>query len=112
MTWYEKGLNATIFVWHKICSFFDTSLLKEAESLDVILGKCAFAYFCLEKMQQSQQAFVDEDIVYFSSLVHALENKLLMYSYDDELEDQMMCLEHMVMAMKSRLNIPPNINTK
>jgi hypothetical protein len=112
-TWYEKGLNATIFAWHKIDSFSSIVSEKElSESLDVILGKCTFAHFCLEKMYEHKQYIINEDIVYFSSLIYLLENTLKIYTFEDENEDKLLCLNHIIGAIKGCLNIPSNINTK
>src|SRR5204862_8055617 len=66
MTWYEKGLNATIFILHKISSL-SSQKKSTQKSLDIILGKCIFAYFCLEKMSHNKQQIIDEDFIHLIS---------------------------------------------
>jgi len=111
MTWYEKGLNATIFLLHKISSL--SSQKKSIQkSLDIILGKCIFAYFCFEKMSHNKQQIIDEDVMYLVSLLQAIENDVAQYECNNEYEDHMMCLENIIVMMKKKLKIPCDVNTK
>ena len=73
LTWYEKGLHATINAWDMIQKHFP---LENVDKLDVLIGKCAFAYFCLENMHKNRQIIVDEDISYFSLLLLAIINSI------------------------------------
>jgi hypothetical protein len=110
-SWYEKGLSSTIFAWNKICSFIneknDDGFEKE---LDIILGKCAFARFCLEKMNQNNQPLLEEDIVYFAALLQKIDrivgNDNYSVMHNNDYND---CIKHMIVAMKKQLQVPRNI---
>jgi len=116
MTWYEKGLNATMGLWHKVTAEVDTnnthgSCVAE-ESVDILLGKCIFAYFCLEKMRQSKQRIITQDSDYFLSLIDRLEQEVALCCWEQEQEDQLICLEQLIATMKNCLKTPGGIDTK
>ncbi len=104
VSWYEKGLNAAIIVWHGIDS---------AKNIDVIIGKCAFARFCFEKMIEDKQQVIDEDIDYCLSLIYSIEEKVAYY-YDENGDnyDQQACLKQILLSIKQHLHVPANIKTK
>jgi len=109
-TWYEKGLNSTISVWHKVCNVLDNkNEIHVIEELDIILGRFAFAYFCLEKMHQNKQSVMDEDIIYFANLLHRIEDRLSTEGVDAVYQDRIDCLIRVVAMMKSRLQVPSNV---
>lgn len=109
-TWYEKGLNSTIFVWNKICAVLDQDKKEPSqETFDILLGRFAFAHFCLEKMYQHKQCVIDEDIAYLARLLLLLEHKLMNISSDSKGHERMECLARMVHNMKRSLQVPPNI---
>jgi hypothetical protein len=103
-TWYEKGLNATIFVWHKVSSAIDEKADDyNREIFDIILGRFAFAHFCLEKMYQNKQCVIDEDIMHLATLLHKLENQLVMNAVSPNNQERLACLARMVARMKQSL---------
>ena len=109
-TWYEKGLNSTIFVWNKVCAVLDQDKKEPSqETFDILLGRFAFAHFCLEKMYQHKQCVIDEDIAYLARLLLLLEHKLMSMSTDSKCHERMECLARMVHNMKRSLQVPPNI---
>lgn len=109
-TWYEKGLNATIFVWHKMCSIIDEKAENQnMETFDIILGRFAFAHFCLEKMYQNKQCVIDEDIMHLATLLHKLENQLIVHVVNSHNQERLACLARMVARMKKSLQVPSNI---
>lgn len=109
-TWYEKGLNATIFVWHKVCSIIDEKADEQnIETFDIILGRFAFAHFCLEKMYQNKQCVIDEDIMHLATLLHKLENQLIVHAVSSHDQERLACLARMVARMKQSLQLPSNI---
>jgi hypothetical protein len=112
MTWYEKGLNATVFVLNKIRLFCEQEQCAEELFFDVILGKCLFAYFCFEKMSHSKKPLIEEDITYVTFLVNTLENYVTHIEYNHEYEGHKQCLENIIIQMKDHLHIPSNVNAK
>lgn len=104
-TWYEKGLNATIFVWHKVQSVIDEKVDNQnRETFDIVLGRFAFAHFCLEKMYQNKQCVIDEDIMYLAMLLHKLENELIVNAVSVHDQERLACLSRMVARMKQSLH--------
>jgi len=111
-SWYEKGLSSAIFVWNKVCLLLINNKCEEisAREMDIVLGKCAFARFCLEKMVQNNQQLLEEDIIYFAALLHNIDRMI-----DDNndgimtADDRISCMQHMLAAMKKQLQIPCNI---
>lgn len=110
-SWYEKGLSSTIFVWNKICSLIDDKNDDVFEKeLDIMLGKCAFARFCLERMNQNSQQLLEEDIVYFAALLHNIDRLIGDSNYDALYrDDHINCMKYMITTMKKQLQIPRNI---
>lgn len=107
MTWYEKGLNATVSVWHKIGAFIDEKNDDVShESFDAILGRFVFAYFCLENMFQQKQTVIDEDILYLVKILHSIEERLIKDSTDIASHDRLLCLSRMVEHTKKLLHSP------
>lgn len=109
-TWYEKGLNATIVVWNTLCVVLDEGERNPSlEEFDTVLGRFAFAHFCLEKMYQHKQCLLDEDIAYFARLLYQLEKKLIAMSCEPALQDRLECLVGMVKVMKRSLRVPTDL---
>lgn len=108
-SWYEKGLNATIFVWHKVCSVIDEKTDHDTETFDIILGRFAFAHFCLEKMYQNKQCVIDEDVMHLATLLHKIENQLIAHAVTFTDKERLACLARMVTRMKQSLEVPCNI---
>lgn len=106
-TWYEKGLGATIVVWNKLCMVLDDGNRNPSlEEFDIVLGRFAFAHFCLEKMYQQKQRLLDDDVAYFARLLYQLEDKLITMSCDSVHQDRLECLVRMVKVMKRSLHVP------
>ena len=112
MTWYEKGVNATIFVLNKMRLFYGQEQCDEESFFDVILGKCLFAYFCFAKMSHSKKPLIEEDITYVTFLVDTLENYVKHIEYNHEYKDHKQCLESIIIHMKDHLHIPSNVDAK
>jgi len=109
-TWYEKGLNSTIFVWHTVCSILDYKPLEQPlELFDIMLGKCAFAHYCFEMMYQCKQSIIHEDIEYLETLLHKLQKQLERYPIKGVRYERIVCLIKMITLMKELLQIPCDI---
>jgi len=73
-TWYEKGYNALSSTWYVVyddigCEkFYDHSACFE-----ILIGRLAFAYFCIKKIQKRDSLMREEDIIYLQVLVQDLK---------------------------------------
>ena len=102
-TWYEKGLNSLLYVWNKVRSGVADNGVK-ITAIDFLLGRLAYAQFCIEKMQQEKRRIIDEDILYLYTVLKTIEGTLTHSSdnaYPDN--DYMTCLFSMLTATKNRL---------
>jgi hypothetical protein len=68
-TWYQKGLEASLSVWQMLINGVEKG--RELK-LDLVMGKLAFAQFCIERMLESGQQCLEEDIVYLRNVVERI----------------------------------------
>jgi len=109
MTWFEKGLNATVVTWNSMCAYGDQGKKVTAEQFEQVLGRCSFAHFCLKKMVHNKQTVVEEDRLYFLQLLSLVENRIDQPYWNDTLQEYSDCLTDILRDMQSCLQSPSNI---
>lgn len=108
LLWYEKGLQSTMNCMHKVDVLMHETMSQVDQTVyfDSAIGNLAFAHFCIMRIQY---VVVQEDIVYFSSLLDHLDlllGKILTYSHN---HDQVACLKNILHTMQHDLHIPSNV---
>jgi hypothetical protein len=102
-TWYQKGLESTIKVWHIITHVLENEGVQgvakqQLLSDDALLGSIAFGQFCIECMHNQEQPLY-EDFIYFVSVVDKIQLLLPMIVVAPGLKDHIDCMTSMVKKM-------------
>ncbi|HLC06946.1 MAG TPA: hypothetical protein VJJ26_02040 [Candidatus Babeliales bacterium] len=104
MTWYQKGLEASLQVWHELADVFNKNGDDTLISCDLLLGKLAFAQFCVNRMIYEGNAHVSEDIAYFITVLHTLQRLLAMVVITPKTQDFVVCAGEMVVSIQKLLS--------
>lgn len=102
MTWYQKGLEASLSVWQKLIQSFEKN--DNAKVIDdSLLGNLAYAQFCVNRMQQENVVSLDEDKDYFVMVLHKIKELVGMIIVTQENEDFVLCAQGMVLDIQKQL---------
>jgi hypothetical protein len=104
-TWYQKGLEASMHVWQSLITVFENKSDGATLSLDVLLGRLAFAQFCINRMQQEGEVCIADDRVYFSVVLDKVKQLLALVVVTSQTDDFIACAEDMIDAMEKKLSI-------
>ena len=104
MTWYQKGLESSLSVWQALVNVFDKSSDSALLSFDLLLGRLAFAQFCIARMYQDGVPCIADDSIYFSTVLHKVKQLLNLIVITPENRDYVFCVDSMIQAMQQQLN--------
>lgn len=104
ITWYQKGLEASLHVWQELVDIFNNNGNDDALSYDSLLGKLVFAQFCVNRMIQENGECVPEDISYFVTVLNKLQSLLAMVVVTSKTEDFILCAVDMIQSTLSVLS--------
>ena len=105
MTWYQKGLESSLFVWQTLVNVFDKSNDGALLSFDSLIAKLAFAQFCINRMHQENMPCIADDKAYFAMVLHKVENLLGMVVVTTINHDVVLCAEDMIQTMRKQLSL-------
>lgn len=100
-TWYQKGLEASMYVWQSLMNVFEKNSDGATLSLDILLGRLAFAQFCINRMHQEQ--ILADDSVYFSTVLDRVKRLLASVTITSKTQDFVLCAEEMIQSMEMKL---------
>ena len=100
-TWYQKGLEASMYVWQSLMNVFEKNSDGTTLSLDILLGRLAFAQFCINRMHQER--VLADDSVYFSTVLDRVKRLLALVTITSKTQDFVLCAEEMIESMESKL---------
>jgi len=102
-TWYQKGLEASMHVWQSLVTVFEKNSDGATLSLDMLLGRLAFAQFCLNHMHKEGIQCLADDNAYFSVVLYKVKQLLALVTLTSKTEDFIACAEDMIEEMESKL---------
>jgi hypothetical protein len=105
-TWYQKGLESTVKVWHTIARSLENGSSADRKALlldDVLVGRLAFGQFCVECMRNQDQQPLDEDVAYFVAVINKIKSLLTMMLVVPIQQDRMYCVATMLEKMQKIL---------
>ena len=102
-TWYQKGLEASMYVWQSLMNVFEKNSDGATLSLDILLGRLAFAQFCINRMHQER--LLADDTIYFSTVLDRVKRLLAMVTITSKTQDFVLCAEEMIETMEKKLNL-------
>lgn len=103
MTWYQKGLESSLSVWQTLIDTVNKTTDAASLSCDQLLGRLAFAQFCISRMQQSERT-IDDDIIYFAKVVRKIQQLFSLMSVTPKTEDFIICAQDLITSMQQKLN--------
>lgn len=108
--WYEKGIQATMKAISLLRSLAnaDSAHPQLEPCLTTVIGHLAFAHFCVVSMNKDVRP-IDEDIIYFSRLLHQLDPVVSAILCVRRAHDQLGCLMLIMDAMHEQLQVDTNI---
>ena len=106
MTWYQKGLESAINVWHLLAEVLkaDTKAAHEQLPLDTIVCRLAFGQFCIEQMRSKNQQLRAEDSTYFVMVIDKIQSLLAMIIVMPAEYDRFQCVVDTLEKMKKTFN--------
>lgn len=104
-TWYQKGLEASMYVWQSLMNVFEKNSDGAMLSLDVLLGRLAFAQFCINRMHQEDRLYAADDSLYFSSVLQKVKQLLALVTITSTTHDFIVCAEDIIEAMEKKLGV-------
>jgi hypothetical protein len=103
MTWYQKGLESSLSVWQALMSAFDKNSDEALLSFDLLLGRLAFAQFCINRMNCEGTPCIAGDSAYFSAVLHKVKQLLTAVVITPKTHDFILCADDMIQAMEKKL---------
>jgi hypothetical protein len=103
-TWYQKGLESSMHVWQSLATVFEKQSDGAMLSLDLLLGRLAFARFCINRMQKEGAQQLADDKAYFSIVLSRVKQLLALVTITPKTDDFVACAEDMIDEMEKKLN--------
>ena len=103
MTWYQKGLESSLYVWHSLINVFEKDLDGSLLSVDLLLSRLAFAQFCINRMNQEGKPCIADDSAYFATVLYKVKQLLTMIVITPKNHDFVLCAEDMIQTMEQKL---------
>lgn len=107
-TWYQKGLEASMHVWQSLITVFEKNSDGAMLSLDLLLGRLAFAQFCINRMHKEGVPCVADDSAYFSAVLYKVKQLLARITITPKTHDFILCAEDMLEEMEKKLSTSLN----
>lgn len=103
-TWYQKGLESSLFIWQLLSTVFEKN--QETERLcEIILARLAFTQFCINRMQYVEVEYLSEDISYFEMVLNKVKVLVEDIAITDENEDFVLCIQEMITILQKQVSI-------
>lgn len=105
MTWYQKGLESSMHVWQSLINVFEKSGDGAILSFDLLLGRLAFAQFCISRMHQQEETIrIADDTAYFAAVLNKVKRLLALVVITPKTHDFVLCAEDMIQEMEKKLS--------
>jgi hypothetical protein len=104
-TWYQKGLESSMHVWQTLINVFEKSSDGAVLSFDLLLGRLAFAQFCINRMGQEGAPCIADDSAYFVAVLNKTKQLLGLVVITPKTHDFVLCAEDMIQAMEKKLSV-------
>jgi hypothetical protein len=124
-TWFKKAVDASMYMWGDMRAMIrDESALDVGGSLyvalDAMVGRLAYADFCLERLDQDNRELYGQDVLYLARILEkiASECELLRdkvitadhhHNTDHADSDRIACMQHMLARVRSTLALKSDI---
>lgn len=104
MGWYQKGLETSLSVWYMVEDFLTAGIDMQSFSSEIVLGRLAFAQFCINRMVQEGDALVSGDTAYFAMVLGRIKELLVCADCRMQTKDFFMCADGMITQMVNALS--------
>lgn len=104
LTWYQKGLESSLSVWQTLVNISEKNEDAALLSFDLLLGRLAFAQFCINRMCQESAPCVADDKVYFSTVLCKVKQLLSVITLNAKTHDFIVCIDEMLESMQEKLS--------
>lgn len=102
MTWYQKGLEASLLIWQKLIHYVENNIDPQLSSNE-LLGLLARTLFCIDRMKQDGVICMAEDKDYFVYVVNNIKNLIGAIVITSENEDFILCAQGMVLNIHQQI---------
>jgi hypothetical protein len=103
-TWYQKGLEASMQVWQSLITVFESNSDGATLSLDQLVGRLAFAQFCINRMQQEGAPCIADNRAYFVFVLDKIKQLVALIVITPQTDDYVACAEDLIGEMLKKLN--------
>jgi hypothetical protein len=101
-TWYQKGLEASLSVWHILVQAFEKNDAS-GMAFDQLLGKLVFVQFCVNRMQQEGVVCLPEDVAYLGSVLNKIKELVDVFGGMQENEDFILCVYEIILSIEKQI---------
>lgn len=99
VTWYQKGLQAAIYVWHVLADACKGNPVT-VDLPNNVLSKLALVQFSVGRMVKDRVCCLSEDKAYFGAVLNKIKELVGCVKFDD---DFVMCVDEMVSGIEGEL---------
>jgi hypothetical protein len=104
MTWYQKGLESSLYVWHTLSELFEKND-GLALPYDLLLGKLVFTQFCVDSMIQEGVVCMPEDSAYFAMVLDKIQSLLALIIVTEKTYDFIACARSILCSIQKQLQL-------
>ena len=90
-------------VWQSLAAVFEKDSDGTMLSLDLLLGRLAFAQFCLNRMKREDVECIADDSAYFSTVLNKVKQLLTFVTITPKTQDFILCAEDLIDEMEKKL---------
>lgn len=101
MTWYQKGLEASLSVWQKLIHCAENNIDPQVSSNE-LLGLLARTLFCIDRMKQEGVVCMAEDKDYFVEVMNTIKNLISVIVITPGNEDFILCAQGMILDIQQK----------
>lgn len=105
MTWYQKGLEASLSAWQILINSFENNDSSDVP-FDTLLGMLARVQFCVDRMKQQDIVYAGDDKDYFIMVLNTIKNLVGAIVVDAESEDFVVCAQEMLSHIQQQIRVP------
>ena len=109
VTWYQKGLESSLSVWQKLLDA-QQGVSEEGELFAILLGKLAFAQFCVQRMAQDKVGSLQEDESYFKKILGRIQRLLDSMVASAETNDFLACARELIGSIMVKMSLPKKLS--
>jgi hypothetical protein len=100
ISWYQKSLESLLYVWQVLIQAYEND---SALPFDAMLSKLALAQYFLNRMMQSGDVVMAEDVGYLGTVVSKIQGLMGAIVVTPQTTDVVGCLKEMVLSIQKQI---------